>query len=124
MSDEYYLSDPGPKLAKKCAEGSGMKPEYTYCHECGIVVQVERYSKNTAYICDPCLGAGMQRFGREKKMPQLSQDTLDALTADGIRNLRKTASEDKSAHPADVKANALIVAACDVLLSYLGAGNG
>lgn len=51
----------------------------------------------------------------------ISAETLDALTIDGLRSIREQCTSEASTHPHDIAADKMRVAACDLLLDYLGA---
>ena len=50
----------------------------------------------------------------------LSDEALEAITIDGIKAIRLECETPSSTHPADIAAERMRVAACDVLLAYLG----
>ena len=51
----------------------------------------------------------------------LSDEALEAIAIDGIKAIRLECETPSSSHPADIAAERMRVAACDVLLAYLGA---
>ena len=53
----------------------------------------------------------------------LSVESLEAITIDGIKAIRLECETPSSSHPEDISACKIRVAACDVLLSYLGASS-